>query len=415
MPKNAPVSIIPSRPMFTTPLRSEKRPPIAAKVSGVAFTSIAAISADHTTTSSRLPRPACVASTPSDARALRRRRRPRRAGAGRARPSRRRRRRRPRRGRAARRPSRARPAAARARRRAHPATIAEPADHVATRSRRRRFQSQSTSTSAPTKSTTRPWMISVRLLARSGRKTVGVEIPRRGPRQERAEEQRREEDADRAVPAEHARPRSPMKPISDVWMSRHAKLELPAEHVDRAGEAGEGARDRHRRDVRARDADARVARRLGIEADGAQLEAERRAIEEQRSRRRGRRARRRSRCGAPAAAGSPRRRAGASSSATGVRDRGRAAVRVALQRAALPDELAADPDGDPVQHDRRDHLVRAGERLQEPGDARVRGAGERRRDDREHDVQRPVQAAGTTSRPRSRRSSRRGTGPGRRC
>ena len=36
MPKNAPDSIIPSRPMFTTPLRSEKMPPIAAKASGVA-------------------------------------------------------------------------------------------------------------------------------------------------------------------------------------------------------------------------------------------------------------------------------------------------------------------------------------------------------------------------------------------
>ncbi len=36
MPKNAPASIIPSRPMFTTPLRSEKMPPIAANASGVA-------------------------------------------------------------------------------------------------------------------------------------------------------------------------------------------------------------------------------------------------------------------------------------------------------------------------------------------------------------------------------------------
>ena len=36
MPKNAPESIIPSRPMFTTPLRSEKMPPIAANASGVA-------------------------------------------------------------------------------------------------------------------------------------------------------------------------------------------------------------------------------------------------------------------------------------------------------------------------------------------------------------------------------------------
>ncbi len=35
-PKKAPISICPSRPMFTTPLRSENMPPIAAKVSGVA-------------------------------------------------------------------------------------------------------------------------------------------------------------------------------------------------------------------------------------------------------------------------------------------------------------------------------------------------------------------------------------------
>ena len=38
--KNAPISIIPSRPMFTTPERSEKMPPIAAKASGVAKRSV---------------------------------------------------------------------------------------------------------------------------------------------------------------------------------------------------------------------------------------------------------------------------------------------------------------------------------------------------------------------------------------
>ena len=43
IPQNAPISIIPSRPMFTTPERSENMPPIAAKVSGVAKTSIDAI------------------------------------------------------------------------------------------------------------------------------------------------------------------------------------------------------------------------------------------------------------------------------------------------------------------------------------------------------------------------------------
>ncbi len=35
-PKNAPISIMPSSPMFTTPERSDVTPPSAAKVSGVA-------------------------------------------------------------------------------------------------------------------------------------------------------------------------------------------------------------------------------------------------------------------------------------------------------------------------------------------------------------------------------------------
>ena len=36
IPKKAPVSIMPSRPMFMTPLRSETMPPSAPKISGVA-------------------------------------------------------------------------------------------------------------------------------------------------------------------------------------------------------------------------------------------------------------------------------------------------------------------------------------------------------------------------------------------
>ena len=43
MPQKAPISIIPSRPMFTTPERSENIPPSAPKVRGVAKTSIEAI------------------------------------------------------------------------------------------------------------------------------------------------------------------------------------------------------------------------------------------------------------------------------------------------------------------------------------------------------------------------------------
>jgi len=48
--KNAPVSIIPSSPMFTTPLRSENMPPSAAYVRGVAKTNIAEKSGVHETT-----------------------------------------------------------------------------------------------------------------------------------------------------------------------------------------------------------------------------------------------------------------------------------------------------------------------------------------------------------------------------
>src|SRR4051812_47377109 len=54
---------MPSRPMFTTPERSETTPPSAPKTSGVANRSIAAASADHTTTLSRRASPDCVAAT----------------------------------------------------------------------------------------------------------------------------------------------------------------------------------------------------------------------------------------------------------------------------------------------------------------------------------------------------------------
>ena len=53
MPQKAPMSIMPSRPMFTTPLRSEKMPPSDPYISGVAKTSIEAISVDHVKTISR--------------------------------------------------------------------------------------------------------------------------------------------------------------------------------------------------------------------------------------------------------------------------------------------------------------------------------------------------------------------------
>jgi hypothetical protein len=59
--KYAPISIMPSMPMFTTPERSHTIPPRAPNSSGVAKRSIAAKSADHTTTSSRFETPDRVA------------------------------------------------------------------------------------------------------------------------------------------------------------------------------------------------------------------------------------------------------------------------------------------------------------------------------------------------------------------
>ena len=61
-PKNAPISIIPSRPMFTTPLRSEKSPPIAAKVERRRVAERRGESADQAKTRSRFPTLDCVAS-----------------------------------------------------------------------------------------------------------------------------------------------------------------------------------------------------------------------------------------------------------------------------------------------------------------------------------------------------------------
>src|SRR4029078_10062136 len=55
IPKNAPINIIPSRPMFTTPERSENMPPSEANANGAGNRSIAARSADQTTTLSSLP------------------------------------------------------------------------------------------------------------------------------------------------------------------------------------------------------------------------------------------------------------------------------------------------------------------------------------------------------------------------
>ena len=64
-PKKAPVSIIPSRPMLTTPDRSERMPPIAAKASGVANRRVAASRPVLSTASSESVSRVCTHSAPA--------------------------------------------------------------------------------------------------------------------------------------------------------------------------------------------------------------------------------------------------------------------------------------------------------------------------------------------------------------
>ena len=208
-PKNAPISIMPSSPMLMTPQRSDTMPPSAAKISGVAKRSIAASSADQTNDLSRLPTPDFVARD----RARSRRhaeRRPRRSRAGAPRRAQRQRAGRDaeqRRARARRPACGPRSAAARCTQASTPSAMPRPADcarhalrppRAATRSRlvlatlgalrsrrllarrnsrRPRRPESSTSTSALTSSTTRPWMI-VREVRRpaAGSKTVGSRL-----------------------------------------------------------------------------------------------------------------------------------------------------------------------------------------------------------------------------------------------
>ena len=72
----------------------------------------------------------------------------------------------------------------------------------------------------------------------------------------------------------------PVKPTVEAGISMPAMHVLHAQRVACAGEAGERARDGHRDRDRALDRDAAVARALGVEADGAYLVAERRAVQQ---------------------------------------------------------------------------------------------------------------------------------------
>ena len=131
----------------------------------------------------------------------------------------------------------------------------------------------------PTNRMTSPWMIIVRLLASSGGKIDGSSCRPDVPLISAAEEQGGEAHADRGVSAKQRR-RDPDEPdLRDLDVTR-PELELPAEDVARPAERREPTGDRHREEVLARDRDAARARGLRVEPDGAHLEAERRAVDD---------------------------------------------------------------------------------------------------------------------------------------
>ena len=141
-------------------------------------------------------------------------------------------------------------------------------------------QSQRITMSAPMKSSTSAWIVSERFPACSGMsKASGGMFREAVPFSECREHERRERDAERGVTAEQ-RDGDADEADGGGLDVREADREAPAEHVDRACEPGEHARDGHREEVIPRDGDASVAGRLGVEANCPDLVAERRPVDD---------------------------------------------------------------------------------------------------------------------------------------
>ena len=224
-------------------------------------------------------------------------------------------------------------------------------------------------TSAPTKRTIRPWMMIARLDARSGGKYDGSRFRDAVPVSSAAKS-----SAARPTPTAVLRPSSatamPMKPTVEAWIcvvsrrnSQPTMSSAPARPAKQPG-------DRHREEVVAGDADAAVARRLGVVADRPHLVSERRAVERDRvddeRRQREEDADVESLEGRIAPEDWELRLLG---DVGGRRDGPGRLGRLRLQRPAEAEEVRADPDDDPVEHDRRDHLVGADRALEQAGDA----------------------------------------------
>ena len=189
------------------------------------------------------------------------------------------------------------------------------------------------------------------------------------PVEERTEEQRGKADADSRVTAEERDSDADETDVGDLDVE-HAEPVVPAEDVDRAGRDPRTRPRSHREDEVSRDADASVTRSLGVEADGSHFVAERRPVQDQIEDERAAIAMKMPTC-SPAAR--PRPRTTAAAPAGRGRRRSGSTCRRVLQGPVASEEIARPPVRDPVEHDRRDHLVGAGGRLEEAGD-RPRGA-----------------------------------------
>src|SRR5215210_2016226 len=210
----------------------------------------------------------------------------------------------------------------------------------------------------------------------------------RRPVEQPAEEEGGEADPDRGVASEQRYGDPEEADRRDLHVAR-AVLVLVAEHVEPAREAGERAGDRHRANVVDPYLDAPVRGGRRVVADRAHLVAERRAVEDQPEDYERRDGDEEADVEALEVGVAPEDR---QLRALGDLARDRDVERLvlgALERAALLEDVVPDPVGDPVEHDRRDHLVGADGRLQEARDPSPDRAGRGRDRDRDQYVRRP--------------------------
>ena len=242
-----------------------------------------------------------------------------------------------------------------------------------------------------------------------------VEVAHGRAVEQRAEQQRAPGPCRTRCCGRAARPRSRSSRPARSWMSFVAMRNCQPSTSSAPARPASRPQIEHHLDVVAARADAGVLRGVRVEADRAHLVAGDRAVQQHPEQDRHREGDEDADVQALQLGVAPEhRQPRALEHVVGDRDRRRGLV-VAVQRAAEAEQVGADVDGGVVEHDRRDHLVGPGRRLQHAGDARPDGAGGAGGDHRDHDVQERRRARPARSRRRPRRTSRRGTGPARRC